>query len=270
MTGMKIAVTGPRGRLGQELVRHGCHPISVDVTDLEALQTAIAVVRPEIIIHCAALTDVDDCERVPLETLRVNIGGGINLARAFPGKIVYLSTDYIFDGEHGPYRESARPGPINVYGWSKLGGEMILKDHPHLIVRTTILFDRYSDNFMIRIIQRLRSEQMIVLPDRLFGSPTYIPHLVEGILAAIQSNLEGIINLAGPKVFSRYEFGKSIARAIGADPNLIRPGPIIGLARRPSRAGLILDRARELGLPIHDPIDGLKEMIDAMEKVAAG
>jgi dTDP-4-dehydrorhamnose reductase len=159
---LRVAVTGPHGRLGSELVRQGCVPIEADVTHFYALKTAVEAAECDVIVHCAAMTDVDACETDPSTAAAINTGGVAHLLQAHPGRIVYLSTDYIFDGGSpaftqaqpaGPYSETWPPNPISVYGWSKLGGEILIRNARRpgcLIVRTTVLFDGRSGCFVAR------------------------------------------------------------------------------------------------------------------------
>lgn len=272
---MKIAVTGSYGRLGSELVRRDCVPIEADVTDLLALSNEIQAIAPDVVVHCAAYTDVDGCESELIRAARVNTEGTRLLGLAFTGKIIYLSTDYIFDGWEGPYTEGAMPNPLNIYGWSKLGGEVVLRNRRNsrdLIVRTTQLFDRYSNNFVTVVAERLCAGEPVYLPAQLVGSPTYVPHLAEGLLVAAGRDLSGVLNLVGWRTMSRFELGQCIARAWRVDPALVRPGQLIdGRAPRPLNAGLRVGKAINLGLPIGDPLDGLTEMaFYALETVAAG
>ena len=271
---MTIAVTGPGGRLGSELVRRGCVPIGANITDSNALGNELLEIKPDVVIHCAAYTRVDMCETVPIHATKINMGGTFNLCEVFKGKIIYISTDYIFDGRRGPYSERDKPNPISVYGWSKLGGEIVLKNRGNpddLIVRTTVLFDAHSANFVTVIAPLLRCGNRLSLPNLLVGSPTYIPHLADGILGAIEHDVSGIVNLAGCRVMSRFEFGQYIADALGTGrQKVFVTEDVGGRAPRPLNAGLRVDKARSLGLPIGDPLDGLKEIADGMEKVAIG
>lgn len=270
---MKIGITGYRGRLGSELVKRGCIPIKADVTNFHQLGQAIREVQPDVVIHCAAKTNVDMCETSAVSATNVNFGGTFGLTQVFTDKIVYISTDYIFDGEAGPYSEDAKPNPISIYGWSKLGGELAIKNSgnpAHLIVRTTVLFDWNSNNFVTKVIDQLLQGKIVELPDQLYGSPTYVPHLAEAIMAAIDRDLTGIINLGGSMVISRYIFGQEIARLLNKPVELIQPGLIVGRAPRPRLAGLRTDKAHILRLPIYNPLDGVKEVINALETMAAG
>lgn len=118
----RIAVTGRLGRLGSELVRRGCMPIQANILDWQALRKELDDLNPDVVINCAAYTDVDGCENAPRKAAEVNTYGVYILAQAFTGKLIHISTDYIFDGRNGPYTEQDTPNPISIYGWSKLGG----------------------------------------------------------------------------------------------------------------------------------------------------
>ena len=269
---LRIGVTGPRGRLGSELVRRGCLPIDADVTGFQVIAGAVVATAPDVIVHCAACTDVDACERHVTLAARVNAEGTQLLGRAFRGPIVYISTDYIFDGRAGPYAEDATPNPLGVYGWSKLGGEIALRNRGNardLIVRTTMLFDAASSNFVTRVLARLRAGETVRLPVDLYGSPTYVPYLADGILAAIERGVTGVVNLAGSCVVTRYAWGWMIADKWGFDTDLVLTdlSERVNSAPRPHLAGLLVDKARALGLPIGDPLDGLEEMhaLETME-----
>ena len=257
----RIAVTGSRGRLGSELVRWGCMPLTANITDYSALSREISYLSPDVVINCASYTDVDGCENAPRKAAEVNTYGVYLLSQAFDGKLIYISTDYIFDGQSGPYTEEAAPNPISIYGWSKLGGELVLRNRPNaLIVRTTILFDQFSNNFVTAVIKRLLSGETVTAPNSLYGSPTYVPHLAEAILKAV--NLTGIINIAGNRVMSRLKFVQMIAEIVGQ--GAIQDGPITGTAPRPLNAGLDVGKAQLLGLPIYDPLDGVRNALEAM------
>ena len=111
---MIIGITGHSGRLGTELLKHGCTPIRADVTIPNCLKAELDDIKPDIVIHCAAVTDVDACENSKADLARkVNIIGTQILRTMYSGRIIYMSTDYIFDGINGPYKELSAPNPIN-------------------------------------------------------------------------------------------------------------------------------------------------------------
>lgn len=270
---VKIAVTGPRGRLGSELVRQGCIPIRANILNYSELRNEILDINPDVVINCAAYSNVDGCESSPRTAYESNVHGVFTLAQVFPGKIVHISTDYIFDGKDGPYDETAKPNPISIYGWSKLGGEIALKNRGNaddLIVRTTILFDKYSRNFVTAVMKRLAAGETVNVPNNLVGTPTYIPHLAEGILRAIEQGMAGVLHIAGGEGMSRYDLACYIAAVLGVPLMQVQEGPITGAAPRPLRAGLIVGKAFINGIPIYHPSDGIKEIVNALETVEAG
>lgn len=267
---MKIAVTGYRGRLGSELVKNGCVGINARINDFFGLRKAIESISPDVIIHCAAMTNVDGCENSPKTAMETNFLGTCVLSDVFDGKIVYLSTDYIFDGRNGPYDEYDLPNPIGIYGMSKLAGELVIKKRScDLIIRTTILFDDKPGNFVTKIAELLKSGLEVHLPDRLIGTPTYVPHLAQSILKAIENDYSGIINIVGNRLMSRYEIGVEIARMLNVPEWKIQRGAITGLALRPPNAGLYTAKAENLNIPIYDPLEAMKGVVlSGLETVA--
>jgi len=265
---IKIAVNGVNGRLGSHLVSMGCIPMCADILDPRIVKQELEDIDPDVLIHCAGFTKVDECEMtLSTQISRVN-GTAVGVIRNYlRGRMIYISTDYIFDGKNGPYSEYSPPNPINHYGASKLFGEEVLKDfdfHYDTIVRTTILYGSKckKPDFVTQVLQSLRNNQSIELPATLFGSPTYIPHLAEALLhIAHMKEPPKVINIAGAGVFSRYEFGIMIANIFGCDNNLIRyTRRSVGIANRPRRAGLKVDLAKKLKIPIYEVHEGLREM----------
>jgi dTDP-4-dehydrorhamnose reductase len=269
----RIGVTGPNGRLGSELVRRGCVPVVADITQFHVLKAALGAAAVDVIVHCAAMTDVDGCEGDPLKAAATNVGGVYNLLKAYGGKIVYISTDYIFDGGDsvflhtqpaGPYSEDWPPNPISIYGWTKLGGELLLRnsDHlDHLVVRTTMLFDDDGDDFVGKVLAKLLRGEFVYVPDDLFGSPTYVPHLADDILTAVEKNVSGVLNLAGAHVLSRYHFARIMAKMAGVPLELVRRVKREGGAPRPKKAGLATNKAHRLGFPVRDPLEPLARIV---------
>lgn len=260
-----IGVTGYKGRLGTELLKFGYVGLDLDITKLSSYNETLS--EFETIIHCAAITDVDKCEKELYDkAYLVNDIGTKNLCNKFSGRIIYISTDYIFDGFTGKYGEHSIANPISVYGHTKLLGEERIKQRQHpndVIVRTTILYGTpgHSD-FVVRVIKELNLGNSISLPCNLYGNPTYTPHLAEALMKLCEiTNPPRIINIAGKEILSRYEFGLSIADIFGLDKSKIIPiREIPGEAMRPLKAGLKTNLAEKLGLPIYSVYDGLKAM----------
>jgi dTDP-4-dehydrorhamnose reductase len=260
---MKIAVTGPKGQLGSELVRQGCVPLYGRLST-KFLIEEIDRQRPDVIINCAAMTDVDGCETNALRAMDVNAAGVEHLSQNFTGYLIQISTDYIFDGRSGPYAPNDPPNPISIYGWSKLGGELITRRHrgPWLIVRTTILFSQAANNFVMKVVKQLAEGAKVLLyqPD-LVGTPTYAPALSEEIIRLVKAEVIGLAHIAGDRVMSRYDFGQAIARAFDFDPGgIIASDAYPGGAPRPAKAGLLSDHDKYRPVYSHSAIAGLREL----------
>lgn len=268
---MNVAVTGHKGRLGAWLVKHhDCFPLNADITDkLEVLGDELFKLKPypDAIINCAAWTNVDEAEDPKNldKIMAINMRGPGTLRRALDASslLVHISTGFIFDGKTGPASEADQAAPLSVYGWSKWGGELASRVRPRtLVVRTLDLYgpntpDNKSD-FVRDVRDMLELGAEMELPANLDGTPTYIPHLAEALIDTISREAVGTLHIAGNVTLSRFEWGRKIAKHFGHDPDLIQPtSEIKGVAPRPLRGGLRVDRAIDGNYPIYSPDDGL-------------
>jgi dTDP-4-dehydrorhamnose reductase len=266
-----IGITGPNGRLGRELVKRGCTPLYCDITKPDEIKEEVDRAEPTVIVNCAAYTSVDSAEDEEeyKKAFTVNYSGLKALLDIFRGEhVIHISTDYVFSGRKGPYSEDSKYdkfGPVNNYGWSKLGGEYLSEIYPAcVIVRTTGLYDGNPEthDFLNLLVNKLRNGEGIDVTTRLHGNQTYIPHLADGIL-----RLTGfltpprIIHIASEDIYSRYEFAMMIASMFGLDKSLIVPTskPSGWIAKRPTKGGLKVKLAQKLGIPIHSVLEGLEE-----------
>lgn len=268
---MTIVITGAKGRLGSWFVRMGYAPMECDIADRDAVKEQIEYLQPRTIINCVAWTDVDGAEDEDNRdaVLRSNLRGPGILRQTFDGFLIQISTSFIFDGKNGPYKEDDVANPVGFYGWSKFGGEAaVLTKHPTLIVRTDNLYGPQGSTDFVRSIRDvLELDLPYPLPTTLFGSPTYIPHLVEGVLSAESMGLAGVLNIVGDTVVSRHEWGRMIAKAFGHDPDLIEPtDEVKGIAPRPLRGGLLVEKAKSHGVPIYSPQDGLSDLAERRDE----
>jgi len=263
---VKIGITGWQGRLGWYLVNKysNCEPLECDVRDIDSIYKAIDTVEPQTIIHCAAVTDVDGCESsLYSDAIEVNIQGTRNVRSAFEGQVVYLSTDYVFDGRDGPYNEEAEPNPLCHYGETKLFGEeeILMADYPRdIIVRTTILYGGEKPDFVTAILDRLKTNEIFKVTGALMGNPTFVPHLGEGIMKLVMlKQPPRIVNIVGKEVISRWVFACKIAKTFGYPIHnvLLTMVGQTGIAYRPRKAGLKTELAHALGIPIFSLDDGL-------------
>lgn len=204
-------------------------------------------------VYCAGgATDVERCEGDEQWAMETNCLGPAAIAaacRSIP--FVYFSTEYVFDGEAGPYRETDETAALSLYGRSKLEGERRVREaHPNpLIVRTTVVYgpDRQGKNFLYTL-QRLLSngKTMRVAADQI-SSPTYNPDLARAVVQLVRGAHSGIFNVAGPEILSRFEFAQLAAGILGLDATLLQPAVTAELnqrAPRPLQAGLVIDKLR--------------------------
>ena len=272
----RIAVTGASGQLGRQVLRVfeeagwrtvGLSHDRLDVTDPRRLGE-LRDWAPDVVVNCAAWTDVDGCARDPDRATAINgtAAGAVAEAAAYGGGLmVQISTNEVFDGSApDPYTEDDEPSPVNPYGASKLLGERLvaLSAPRHLIVRTAWIFGPGGRNFPAKMIEVARrhaaaGEAARVVADE-YGNPTWAPDLAQGILVAIGAVQAGylsgsILHVAGAPPASRYEW----AQAILADAPGLQLVPIsLSEYQRPSRvpprAVLATERASALGIPPSD------------------
>jgi len=222
---MKVLVTGANGQLGRELVRLPAQPDmeiagfgreEMDVADLGQCRNVIGSYKPDVVIHCAAYTKVDQAESEPDEAYRINAYGTRNavVAAAEAGaKFVYISTDYVFDGKAtAPYREYDRPDPQTVYGKSKLAGEQLVQSlsSRYFIVRTSWVYGKYGSNFVKTMLKLAEERDRLKVVSDQVGSPTYTLDLAQFLLELVKTDCYGIFHASNTGVCSWYEFAKAI------------------------------------------------------------
>jgi len=284
---MKIAVTGRAGRLGNQLISMGAIPLVCDVTKEESVKNAIKEIQPDVVINCAAYTDVDGAETPDgtNKALKVNMFGVDNLMKYHPGKFIHISTDYVFGKNKGAFPENYVYGafsgelsgypkydPISSYTASKIGGEVVFishKEEEDVMVRTTGLYGGVSGrhDFSKLVISTLSEGKELKVTNELIGNQTYIPHLAEALLMLAEMDTKefpSIINIASRDIVSRYEFALMIASVFELDKTLLSPCTNAQvptwIAERPKKSGLKIKLAEKLGLPIYKIIDGLHDL----------
>lgn len=260
---MRVAITGAGGQLGKELqLLFGAsgHEViawsraDLDVTDAGAVAERIAAAKPDVILHCAAYTKVDDCETQVERAFLVNATGAGNVARAanqIGAKLVYISTDYVFDGAKGaPYVETDTPNPINVYGASKLEGErLVARLHDrHFIVRTSWLYGEHGPNFVATMLRLARDNKEIRVVDDQVGSPTWTRDLAKALLNLVTTDGYGIYHLSNSGCCTWFEFAREIFFQAGLEVSLtpITSEEYRRPARRPQYS--VLEHARWIAL----------------------
>lgn len=297
---MKILITGSNGLLGQKLVhklskdpeveliatargenrlsnKEGYTYQSLDITDKKAVAEAISKFKPDSLIHTAAMTNVDACEADKEGCDKLNVDAVKYIADACKANnvhLVHLSTDFIFDGEDGPYDEEAEPNPVSYYGESKLKAEeIVLKSGlDAAILRTVLVYgiaeDMSRSNIALWAKGALQKGQKINVVDDQFRSPTLAEDLADGCILAAKQKAKGIYNISGKDQLSVLEIVQQVADYWKLDKNLINPVSSKTLsqpAKRPPKTGFILDKAiRELGYNPHSFMEGLAVLDEQM------
>lgn len=246
---MRIIITGAGGLLGRRLAAflmardHDVTSLthaSLDITDFEAVNRRIGQAAPDLVIHAAAMTQVDRCAEQPDEALHVNGFGTQNMALAchrYGAALAFISTNEVFDGERAaPYLEYDTPRPINPYGYSKWVGEQAIRDllPRHYIVRTSWLFAHGGDNFLQRVVNMAEQRTPIAVVTNEVAAPTYAEDCAEAISRLVETERYGIYHLVNEGSANRYTFARHILDCAGYADVLIQP--IIGAQRpRPSK-----------------------------------
>ncbi len=282
---MKILITGALGQLGEtlsltlsnynevirtvknNLINEEC--LILDITNKVLLKEVINIVRPDLIINLAALTNVDYCEQRPNLAKQINLRGVENICEVFTGKIIQISTDYVFDGKNGPYLEEDKVCPISIYGKTKLDAEKTILNHNsnNLIIRTNVL---YSENlnsdasFLGWVVNSLKNKKKINVVKDQFNNPTWTQSLTNVICLCIKNHISGLVNWGDKDYLNRYDFALKIAKVFNLDSTFIKPiltKDLNQVAKRPLKSGLISKKLENI-LNVSSPtIDECLEII---------
>lgn len=253
-----VLITGARGVLGRALVKRlrahykvvalthkGC-----DITDSKKVASVFTRFRPRIVIHTAAFTDVDGCQKDSKKAYAVNTQGTCNIARNAKSAgsiVIYLSTDYVFNGrKKSPYREEDAAYPLSIYGTTKLRAEKCIKQlvKKHIIIRTSWIFGQGKTGFVDKVLAQAKSSQHLKIVSDKYTSPTYAVDLAEAlakIINLIDSNkwkdkFYGTYHISNSGFCSWYGYAKFILKSAGLKSTKIEPIPIAEmnfLAKRP-------------------------------------
>ncbi|MGB9794743.1 dTDP-4-dehydrorhamnose reductase [Caldisericum exile] len=251
---MKIIILGAKGQLGREFEEylkekaeiHSFSHSELDVLNQELVIKKFQEIKPDVVINCSAYTKVDKAEEDKEECIRVNAEGAKNVSYAsykVGAKVIYFSTDYVFDGEKGSsYTELDSPNPLSTYGRSKLLGEIYIKDHnPNfLILRISWLYGIYGRNFVKTIINKAKKEKELRIVNDQIGSPTYTLDVVKQTWKLIQMDKVGLYHSANQGETTWYEFTKRIIEKLNLNvkiyPIKMEEYPV--LAKRPKYSAL--------------------------------
>ena len=276
---IKVIVIGSNGLLGQTLLKQlldtqcnviafskgenrfprneGYHYFNIDSTNTNLLLDTIRSIKPNFIINSAAVTNVDFCEDNKELCDAVNVESVKQLAKVckeLDTHLIHISTDFIFDGEKGYYKETDTPNPVNYYGKSKLLSEEVLLNSTidYTILRTILVYGKVAkmnkSNFVFWIKETLEDQDKITVVNDQFRMPTYVEELAKACLLVMQEEAKGIYNISSNTLLSIYEMALEIAEVFNLDKNLIVPITTESLnqrAPRPPKTGFNLEKAIE-------------------------
>lgn len=290
----KILITGSNGLLGQKLAFLLIHNaeieviatsrgknklaqllpelpfISLDVTDAQQVEKVISVERPTHIIHTAAMTNVDECELNQAACWELNVTAVQHLVKAcekYQVHLIHLSTDFIFDGEAGPYTETDQPNPISYYGRSKVAAEELVQRSAAkwAIIRTVLVYGVVHDygrtNIVLWVKNSLEAGKTIQVVNDQFRTPTLAEDLAMGCWLAVQHDAEGIFNISSKEILTPYDMALQVADYFNLNKSYIRQADASNFsqpAKRPPRTGFDISKAESvLGFTPHNFNQGI-------------
>lgn len=300
----KILITGSNGLLGQKLVHLICteysnkytliatskgenriHKVSgfeyrsMDIGNAEEVAALFEEIQPDYLINTAAMTNVDACEEDQEACKRANVEAVENLAKQaekYQTHFTHLSTDFIFDGKSGPYKETDEPNPLSYYGWSKLEGEKIVESlsTPWAIARTIIVYgiveDMSRSNIVLWAKSALEKGDKLTIVNDQFRSPTLAEDLAKGCMQIIEKDAVGVYHLSGKDQMSIVELVRRVAQYFNLDDSNvveISSESLNQAAKRPPKTGFILDKARsELNYSPHSFEEGIKILEEQLQQ----
>lgn len=273
---MKILISGASGLLGSKIAELAeeegnqvfsgyfsqepifGQPIRLDLKNKQSISETITDIKPDTIIHSAALTNVDECEKNKKLAEEINVVGTKSIAEAAKKNnayLSYISTDYVFDGLKGMYKEEDKTNPVNFYGQSKLHGEKAVEEinEEFLIARTSVIYGTRPAsgkiNFALWLVESLEKNQEIkVLTDQ-FISPTLNTNLAKMVLEASERRLSGIYHIAGASRVSRFEFAIELAETFNLNKSLIKESSVSDMdwvAKRPKDSSLDVSKTNNV------------------------
>ena len=290
----RLLVIGASGFIGQHLLQRlqsfpehqvsgtyhtamphiqGCSWHQVDVTDPEQLDEVFQLTRPAVVAHLAAMADVNQCQRMPQQSTEINVRGTEYITRLCTlhrAKLIFLSTEYVFSGDQGYYREDESPQPTTHYGQTKWEAEQAVAREVEQwsTLRTSLVYGwpmaANRSNLVTRLLESLRSRRPFYGYTDMYRSPIYVEDVVEGIIKLVQGDYPGVHHVAGPEWVNIGEFARAVAEVfdLNQDALMLVPAPSEEMDNpRPRRLGLDSTRTvRLLGIQPLDMVSGLKQM----------
>jgi dTDP-4-dehydrorhamnose reductase len=289
---VRVLITGANGLLGHKLIARlqeipdffliatARRPLTVplsrgvfysmDVSNAEAVSRVFSEAKPDIVIHTAAMTNVDQCEQDRDECYRQNVTAVehlIKVCETFRTHLIHISTDFIFDGSRGPLTETDTPNPINFYGETKLEAERLIQNSrlSWCILRTVLVYgvtpDMSRSNIVLWVKKSLEEQKPIKLVNDQWRTPTLAEDLAEACYLAARKKASGIYNISGAEMMTPYDMALITAEVFDLDASLLSitdSNQFKQPARRPLRTGFVIDKAiRDLGYQPHSFREGV-------------
>ena len=245
--------------------------LTMDFTDPFSIHDVFENIKPDVVVHAGAMSKPDECEMDQMKAYLVNVDGTVQLlinSEDLKSFFIFLSTDFVFDGERGMYIEDDIRRPVNYYGRTKMEAEEAVKEYEHdwAIVRTVLVYGKNHSghNNLLKIVREKleKGEQYNVFDDQL-RTPTYVEDLAKGIVSIIEKKAKGIFHLSGKDILTPYQMAIKTAEHLKLDGSVIKKVTAATFsqpAKRPLKTGFIIDKARkELG---YEPVsfeEGLKK-----------
>ncbi|MES2890858.1 MAG: SDR family oxidoreductase [Bacteroidota bacterium] len=277
---MKILITGANGFLGQHLIKRlldetthliiatgkgeqrtpfqstSLEYVSLDLCDGVAVHHLMDMLRPDLVVHCAAMTQADECEVNEIDCWNINVTATrflLDAAKKTGARFILLSTDFVFDGAAGPYRESDTANPVSYYGSSKVAAEKSVMESglDAAVVRTCLVYGDVvtgtRNNIVTWVKNNLQDGKSIKVVSDQLRTPTYVEDLSAGIQLLIDKKASGVYHISGEELLSPYDMAIATADHLGLDKSLIEKvdaSTFSQPAKRPARTGFVIDKAK--------------------------
>ncbi len=255
-----------------------CRTTFLDIVDKQTVFSRLKRLKPDYVVHCAAMTNVDLCERSPKRAWAINVEGTKHLTQIcaeINARMIYVSTNYVFDGKKGAYKENDKPNPINHYSRTKWEGEKVVQSllDDFTIARVSLYglnIMKDNSNFITQSIDNLAKGMKINALIDQYNSPILANNCAEALLAIIKYEKSGIFHIGGSERSNRYDLMKAVTEIFGFDTELVVPitTDMLNLAaRRPKDTSFDISKAKkELGVELHNVRTGLKYMRSLKEE----
>lgn len=245
---------------------------NLDMSKFDKTCKILKEINPDVICLPAGMTNLDYVEKHPAESRKVNVLGTKNIAdycKSRNCRLIFFSSDAVFNGKKGPYSENEKPNPVSVYGRQKLEAEDIVKKlDDFVIIRTSSVYgwDKKRLNFVSRLIESLKSNKEFKAPIDQYYTPTYVLDLANAALRLAGKEFNGVYNITGPDFMNRYEIALNVCKIFKLKKELVIPvkSPQLGqAAKRPKYGGLVNKKAvKELGIKLRSLKEGLNAMLE--------